>query len=99
MILHRIFTALSSRLMTSANGLLAIIAVGSATVFALVQMWQLRFSLVDLAPLGCIYLMTRSAHWSRMNAPLGLDHFHRTEADLRPARRLNGSQVHHGRAR
>ncbi len=99
MTLHKIFTAPPNHLMSNANGLLAVTALGSATIFALVQLWQLRFSLVDLAPLGCIYLMTRSAHWSRLKARPDLDHFHRAAADLRPARGPNGSPVHHGRAR
>ena len=49
---HRIFAGLSNRLMSNANGLLAVTALGSATIFAFVQLWQLRFSLVDLAPLA-----------------------------------------------
>ena len=66
---RRTFTALSNPVMSNANGLLAVTVLGSATIFAVVQLWQLRFSLVDLVPLGCIYLMTRSAHWHRVKAP------------------------------
>jgi hypothetical protein len=62
---RRIFTALANRVMSNANGLIAVTALGSATIFAVVQLWQLRFSLVDLVPLGCMYLMTRSTHWHR----------------------------------
>jgi hypothetical protein len=63
---RRIFTAVSNRVMSNANGLVAVSALVTATTVAGLQLWQLRFSLVDLAPLGCIYLMTRSAHLRRV---------------------------------
>ncbi len=66
---RRIFAALANRVTSNASGLIAVTALASATIFAVVQLWQLRFSLVDLVPLGCIYLMTRSTHWHRVEAP------------------------------
>jgi hypothetical protein len=67
---RRIFTAVSNRVMSNANGLVAISALVTATTVACLQLWQLQFSLVDLAPFGCIYLMTRSARLARHTTSL-----------------------------